>query len=144
MLRTAEEIAAFFDTLDADCAQHTPHSEWTFSNGDPLFICTHSARRVAARFGGRVSGVDREMNPFAVIADDHDGHDFALVGERFVVDYWAFRVTCVLDRGVFDLNNADDRAEIARLYGPSENWQTLPNPFAEAQTHEQKPQLDAR
>ena len=133
MSPTAKEIAAFFDTLDADCAQHTPHGEWTFSNGDPVFICTHSARRVAARFGGLVVGFDREMNPFAAIDDDHDGHDFAVVGERFVVDYWAFHVTGILDRGVFDLTNADDRAEITRLYGPPENWQTMANPFAQAQ-----------
>lgn len=131
MRPTVEEIIAFFDTLDADCAQPTPDGEWTFSNGDALFICTHGARRVAARFDGRVVGFDSESNPSAAIAEDQDGHDFALVGERFVVDYWAARVAGLLDHGIFDLTNTEDRAEIARLYGPAENWQTMTNPLVE-------------
>jgi hypothetical protein len=134
MRPTAEEITAFFDTLDADCTQRTPDSEWTFSNGDALFICAHSARRVAAHFGGRVVGFDREANPGAVIAEDHDGHDFAVIGERLMVDYWANRVTGLIDRGVFDLTDTEDRSEIERLYGPTKNWCILrvPKPPPEA------------
>lgn len=127
-----EEITAFFDALDADYSQATSNGEWTFSNGDAVFICTHSARRIAARFGGRVVGFDRESNPSAAIAEDQDGHDFALVGERYVVDYWASRVTGLLKRGIFDLNHVDDRIEITRLYGPPENWQPLSSSIAEA------------
>lgn len=134
MCPTLDEITAFLDALDADCTQLTPDGEWTFSNGDAPFICTHGAQRIAARFGGRVVGFGRESNPLAVIAEDQDGHDFALLGERYVVDYWAVRVTGILARGILDLTDVDDRAEIARLYGLPESWQTMPNPFAESRS----------
>jgi len=132
MRPTVEEITAFFDALDADRTQLKPNGELTFSNGDTIFICTHSARRVAAQFSGRVVGFNRESNPLAAIAEDQDGHDFAIIGERLVVDYWASRVTGILDCGIFDLTDVEDRTEIARLYGPTESWQTMPHPFSES------------
>lgn len=122
-----EDITTFFDTLDADTVQSSPDGECTFSDGEALFICTHSARRVAAYFGGRVVGFRTEANANAEIAWGNGGHDFAIVGDRFVVDYWAVRITGLHRRGVFDLNSADDRLEIARLYGPAEDWQNVPN-----------------
>ncbi len=125
MSPTTEEITTFFDSLDADCAQNTPDGEWTFANGDAVFVCTHSARRVAAHFNGRVVGFDFSANRRGVMGEDQDGHDFALLNEHLVVDYWAARIAGSVTLGVFDLNRPEDRETVERLYGSPENWHTV-------------------
>lgn len=122
---TAETITAFLQQLDAEATCNSAGDEWTFANGEPLFRCTASARRVAINFQGRVVGFFREDNPNAEISDGEDGHDFAIIADRFVVDYWAAYATGVIDRPIFDLSDEDDLTAVLRLYGPQDAWKSV-------------------
>ena len=122
---TVETITALLRRLDAKATCNSSGDEWTFANGESVFQCTASARRVAEEFGGRVVGFYRAENPTAEIADCEDGHDFALIADRFVVDYWASYATGVTDLAVYDLSDAHDHATVLRLYGPKDAWKSL-------------------
>lgn len=122
---TPEAITAFLRLLDAEASESAADGEWIFADGEPVFRCTTSARRVADAFGGRVVGFSNDQNPAAEIAADEGGHDFALIAERFVVDYWASFAAGVIERPVFDLLNKADAEAVSRLYGPSDAWRTV-------------------
>lgn len=51
-----------------------------------------------------------------------DGHDFAVVDRRYIVDPWIVETEHLSDRAVFDLENPADRAEVRRLYGDRRSW----------------------
>ena len=122
---TAGTILAFLRQLDAEVISNSSGDEWTFANGESVFHCMASARRVAKEFGGRVVGFYSEVNPAGEIADGEDGHDFAVVADRFVVDYWAAYAAGVTDRAIYDLSDAGDHATVLRLYGPKDAWKPL-------------------
>jgi len=121
---TAEAIKEFLGKLDAEVTCNERGESWTFSNGESVFNCAASARRIADAFGGSVVGYDCAANPTAEIPDPEtqDGHDFAIVHDRFVVDFWAACIVGILDRPIFDLNCPADRAMVLRLYGPTDAW----------------------
>ncbi len=120
---TPEMIMAFMIQLEDEAQKIAACAEWQFTDGESFFHCTASARRVAEKFGGRVVGFFSEDNPKAEIALGHDGHDFAIISERFIVDFWASYVTGILGRAIFDLSAPADRAIISCLYGAAEAWQ---------------------
>lgn len=51
-----------------------------------------------------------------------DGHDFAVVDRRYIVDPWIVETEHLSDRAVFDLKNPADHAEVRRLYGDRRSW----------------------
>jgi len=124
---TAEAIKEFLQKLDAEATCNPRGEAWTFANGESLFNCSASARRIADAFGGSVVGYDCADNPTAEIPDPEttDGHDFAIVENRFVVDFWAASVVGILDRSIFDLSCSADRAIVLRLYGPRDAWKPV-------------------
>ncbi len=79
------------------------------------------ARR--AEFSGVVCGYWAKDNRVADIgAPLSEGHDFALIAARWLVDYWAFRVARVSPRAVLDLRLPHDKKLAQRLYGGQESW----------------------
>ncbi len=120
-----EAITAFLSRLDGEASEAIPGGEWVFANGESVFCCTTSARRVVDFFGGRVVGFFVDENPTAKITANDDGHDFALIAERYVVDYWAAYVAGVTERAVFDLLDETDAVTISRLYGVKDAWRTV-------------------
>ncbi len=120
-----QTITAFLGQLEDEANCNSTAGEWRFANGESVFRCTTSARRVAEAFGGEVVGFHREDNPSAAILDGEDGHDFALIADRFVVDYWAAYAAGVIERPILDLLNADDCAAALRLYGPKSAWKSV-------------------
>lgn len=66
-------------------------------------------------FGGR----DPQFDTVA------DGHDFAVVDDRYIVDPWVTEFVSGIDRGVFDLMDPADRDMISRIYGDPEKWSGL-------------------
>jgi len=60
-------------------------------------------------------GSDATLRPAA------DGHDFAVVDDRYIVDPWLTEFT-ESPRGVFDLQDPADAEMIARVYGDPEVW----------------------
>lgn len=100
--------------------------EWQFLDGTAAALCTSSAIQVVRHFAGRVVGYFSTDNPIAEIGlPDHDGHDFALIDDRWLVDYWAWHVEGLVATPIFDLSNIADRTEVARLYGSPEQWTPL-------------------
>jgi hypothetical protein len=54
-----------------------------------------------------------------------DGHDFAVVDRRYIVDPWIVETECLTDRAVFDLRDPADHAEVQRLYGDRRSWRLV-------------------
>ncbi len=50
------------------------------------------------------------------------GHDFALVRERWLVDYWAWRIEALIPEPTFDLSQRADQEIASRLYGNPLSW----------------------
>lgn len=87
-------------------------------------VCTQCAKNVVDKFGGKIYGFWNEENPSATIArEGYDGHDFAVVNGRYLVDAWATHIETVPDaKPVYDLKNPADAALVRKLYGPRESW----------------------
>lgn len=117
------QLRSFVTRLCKEEVYEPTEGLWMFRNGGTCGHCTDGARRVVQAFGGQVVGYFASDNPTALIGHAYcDGHDFALVNGRFVVDYWAFRVAMIIDRPVFDLKNQRDRLQIVQYYGCESNW----------------------
>ena len=103
---------------------------WLFRNGGQCGVCTDSAMRLAAQFGGVVIGYFASDNPSAAIGEPITaGHDFAIIDERWVVDYWSWRVTDLMSNPILDLHVRSDRHMVHRLFGDTAQWSfTYPAP----------------
>lgn len=100
----------------------------TLANGGYWSTCTSWANMVAQALPGRgrVRGFFIDDNPEATtIASVCDGHDFAVVDDRYIVDGWARHVEGIADKVVFDMKNPQDRAAILGLYGNPQKWQSV-------------------
>lgn len=96
---------------------------WRFRDGSMCSICTSAAALVAREFDGMVLGYWAKNNPTAFIgAPITEGHDFALVSGRWIVDYWAFRVARVSPQAIFDLRLPSDSQIAQWLYGEHRSW----------------------
>lgn len=87
-------------------------------------ICTNGARFVVEKVGGIIVGFAEGMNPSAH-KELRDGHDFALVAGRFVVDLWAAYYPCVNKETVIDLADPKQVLEHLPKYGNPKNWEVL-------------------
>lgn len=100
--------------------------------GDPG-TCTNTAMWIRSRVDGKVLGYYHEDNPAASLGDCEGGHDFLLVDDRWLVDWWAWN-TGYTDRKIFDLEDPEERELAAPLYGDPEKWRNIPpwpkNPFS--------------
>lgn len=102
-----------------------------FPDGSDAVVCTNCALRILQLAGGgEIYGWEEGTNPTSIVAgpsmgaqlDDGQGHDFAVVDGRYLVDAWAKNVEGSSDRAVFDLTDASDRAEVLRLFGDPRTW----------------------
>lgn len=72
-------------------------------------------------------GYCSKANPSAAIGHELcEGHDFAFISKRWIVDYWAFRVASVLSKPVLDLNTAQDQLLAKSLFGDPNAWEVHP------------------
>lgn len=98
-----------------------------FPDGGESVICTSWADDLVERLGGdRVTlvGYDALDNPDSAVSGVADGHDFAIVDGRYIVDGWVKFVECGLNAsGVYDIEDDNDLPEIKRLYGDATTWQ---------------------
>lgn len=102
--------------------------------------CTNGARLVAMKFDGKVFGYHmwaggpprgQRSNPAYAekVAFDCGGHDFALVDDRYLVDWWAAHVEGKAGKAIFDLEDPEDQILVAKLYLPRDQWESL-NPVS--------------
>ena len=85
-------------------------------------VCTETAVLLAEEFGGKVMGYEINENPSAVIGRDQFGHDFTVIDDRWLADFWASHEG---HRDLYDLENAKDMEEVLRLYGDPATWREM-------------------
>jgi hypothetical protein len=126
-MATAKELHEFFDRLCEEAEYEPREGRWMFRSGGSCCRCTDAAMKVAEAFGGRVVGYYAKNNPAAAIGREVcEGHDFAIVADRFIVDIWAFQVLHFTSQPVFDLEDADERELVRHLYGDAQKWDDVP------------------
>jgi len=77
-----------------------------FPTGHHASECTGYALAIQKKLGAgrvRVMGFFSSENPRATVSGYADGHDFAVVENRFIVDPWVVNVENIDDSGVYDL-----------------------------------------
>lgn len=104
---------------------------------EPSFICTDVAAMVHTLIGPqstKIWGFSAEGNPKASFFSDgpepdpEEGHHFAVVADRYIVDPWLFTVNFqggTLMRSVFDLQDTNDRELVEYFYGDARQWVRL-------------------
>jgi hypothetical protein len=87
---------------------------------------TDLARHVVGQVGGGVIGYWSFENFKAIVGRGDDGHDFALLGGRFIVDLWIRdRFPNLCERAVLDREDLGDRALVEKFYGDPKTWQAV-------------------
>lgn len=120
-------LAGLVDALEAEVTNSQHDGESQFADGSAACTCTNGARLICARAGqGRVYGYRDSDNPGTVCGEFADGHDFAVIEDRYVVDYWIKWVACLSERAVFDV--MADADEVKRLYGDRLSWSLVSMP----------------
>jgi hypothetical protein len=108
-------------------------------NGDEAYICTNCAKHVINELGeGDLYGFLTEDNPQVTHHEikSCDGHDFAVIKGRFIVDAWISHFTGAEDQVIYDLKDPKDQDKIKEIFGSPENWSY----FDPVQKDWQKPQ----
>lgn len=94
-------------------------------DGHEMFICTNSADYVVRTLGeGGRYGFMVDNNPSVT---DHEilgagGHDFAVIGNRYIVDLWISLYTGSETQVVYDMWDKKDHPKITSLYGDPTTW----------------------
>lgn len=132
--KVRKELDRVRKMVDAAWKRH----EKTHDHGNKPFICpnigqvsrcTDSSTYLAARLGGWVYGYTSEDNPTAEVGEAEGGHDFVVVGDRWLVDFWAWDTYQLPD--LYDLDDPADKALVLKRYGPPVNWiRMTPENFA--------------
>ncbi|TLX15909.1 hypothetical protein [Rhizobium sp. MHM7A] len=140
----AEHCRQLFHALEDSCLFDEDEECHVFPTGKAFYICTNWANLTRRYFGedrAVVMGYLHDNNETSAISEKYEGHDFTLLDGRYIVDGWVTGVG--LEKpgratpGLYDLQNEDDAAEIARLYGNQAAWElsgssyesTEPKPF---------------
>lgn len=142
-----EESIRYADPNSYDLGDDTSGNDDTFEdrdtvsvfpNGDQAVICTSWADDLRKRLGPEavaLFGFSAEANPGSYVSEIADGHDFAIVNKRYIVDGWTTNVETIHQTGVMDLEDDDDLDEITRLYGDPRQWDPRANELADPDNH---------
>lgn len=125
---TKEELEAVFGPETHYGSRYDEHEELSvMPDGNQTFACTSWAGVVRRALGSRavIVGFAAGDNPASEVSALADGHDFAIVDSRFIVDGWILNVECLAKRAVFDLDDPADAPDIERLYGDRKTWAPL-------------------
>jgi hypothetical protein len=126
------EIRAVLDELDAMTeAMWKRHEAWEAAHPGryrPLVCegagligrCTDTSVWLAERLGAQVHGYHHEDNPTAVVGEVEGGHDFVVVDDRWLVDWWAKDTYQMRD--LYDMKSQVDMEEVLKLYGDPGKW----------------------
>jgi hypothetical protein len=126
---------------DADEDENTNDDDDTvsvFPNGDHAAFCTSWANDLRERLGPvavALFGFDADANPDSYVSKIADGHDFAIVNKRYIVDGWTTNMESIHPTGVMDIEDDCDLDEIIRLYGDPRQWEPRNNELADPGNH---------
>ena len=134
----ADHSRELFKVLEASCLFNEEEECHVFPTGRAFFICSNWADLTRRYFGEQrteVMGYLHVDNKSSAISAQFEGHDFALVDGRFIIDGWLTGVGLEqpgrATPGVYDMQNPDDTAEITRLYGNRSAWELSGSSFEE-------------
>lgn len=85
--------------------------------------CTNTAVYMADKLGGVVYGYSIDENPEAKVGEAEFGHDFAVVDDRWLVDFWAKDTYRLPD--LYDFDDPAEKMEVRRLYGDPALWKRM-------------------
>ena len=126
MSLSLQRIIQFVEELIEEETYDGEEGVWKFADGSHCSVCVNSALRIAREFDGSVMGYWSNSNPTARIGGSIcEGHDFAFISGRWIVDFWSFRVARVLSSPVLDLDSESDSKLATRLFGERDAWEVL-------------------
>lgn len=109
-----------FDSGDHDLVPTDCHHCQSFPiEQSEIGRCTSTACHIAKPLKGKVMGYHHDDNPSA-LSEDAGGHDFAVIGGRYIADWWAGSYHDVPD--LWDMKNPTHMNEVRRLYGDPDKW----------------------
>lgn len=85
--------------------------------------CTNTAVYLASRLNGKVYGYSIEDNPEAEVGSTEGGHDFAIVDDRWLLDFWAKDYYHLPD--LYDMENPAEMVLVHKRYGDPKLWQQM-------------------
>lgn len=112
-----------------------PDAASLMPDGTSAVCCTnyaHHVRKVMGDMGCEVDvvGFANEDNPTSRCAIEGfhpEGHDFAIVNDRYLIDPWVRLVAAVEGQIFYDLNDPADAAKANDIYGQRHLWLPLNN-----------------
>lgn len=132
---SANEIRVVLDELTGKVEEMwRRHEAWEAANPNqyrPLVCegvglvgrCTDTSVWLAERLGGVVYGYAHVENPDAEIGSVEGGHDFVVVRDRWLVDWWA--ADTYQYRDLYDLSDPADLELVRELYGDPGRWRAM-------------------
>lgn len=121
-----DSLESLFGNYSKLPIQH--ENEWEIiSNFGPFCVCTNCARYVVKKVGGIIVGFAEGTNPTSH-KEFVDGHDFALVEGRYLVDIWGKFFAGTSNNAVIDLENKIELKNKLTLYGEIKTWTVLDKP----------------
>lgn len=92
--------------------------------GHPFVICFNIAKwlkKTLFPLTGKVMGFWSEQNPTSLIGKLCDGHDFLVVGNRYIVDFWYTHIE--MEKGAPSIVDMETEPElVAKYYGDKKTW----------------------
>lgn len=94
-------------------------------SGNHLYqLCSTTAAIFAYEFGGKITGYLHKRGPTqnnsAVIVKEGFGHDFCVIDDQWLVDFWAWYT--FQEKDLYDLWSPEDDAIVDHLYGNRTTW----------------------
>lgn len=87
--------------------------------------CTSHAMYVAEKEKGKVVGFMLKDNPAPRLAGICDGHDFALIDGRWIIDTWAAFWEEILPVAVIDIKDPNNAELVRAFFGDPAKWQVV-------------------
>lgn len=128
-MKTRQDIRKVLDDLAAKVVAAWKEHEKRPDHGNHPFTCpdvgsvgrcTNSAVYLAERLGGEVYGYSIEDNPEAQVGGAEGGHDFAVIDNRWLADFWAKDSYELPD--LYDMSDPVESVEVRRQYGDPAKW----------------------
>jgi len=95
-------------------------------SGNPFSICTYGAEWVKEKFFPKavIMGYHADDNPDAIIGQDEGGHDFLILSDRYIIDFWYNNM--IDSKAPVFIDMEKDEALAKKYYGDKTTWEKVP------------------
>lgn len=109
----------YFDEAQGMWTDEHPYGTCTYVNALPI-ASLEKAGHKCAMFGKSEEAFAGQ--PWETEYEAMSGHDWLVVDERWIVDFW-IQPYINVPRAVFDLQKPEDRKQVDHIYGPQREWE---------------------